>query len=42
MVIYLWQKHSVDVFGFVEIPPGQYLVVDRSQICPHILKICQP
>jgi len=41
MVVYLWQKHYVDVFGFVVIPPGQYLVIDLNQICPHILMICE-
>jgi hypothetical protein len=42
MVIYLWQKRCVDLFGFAQIPPGQYLVIDPAQICPHILKISTP
>jgi len=36
MVIYLWQKRCVGLFGFAKIPPGQYLVIDQHQISPHI------
>jgi len=42
MVIYLWQKHCVGLFGFAVIPPGQYLAINPWQISPHILKISAP